>query len=48
MLRNWVVESGVYNIYVGSSSQDIRLKTSVVYDKNSPYTINMTGKVMIG
>ena len=48
MLRDWVVESGVYNIYIASSSQDIRLEGSIVYNENPPYTINMTGEAMIG
>ena len=48
MLRKWVVESGVYDIYIGASSQDIRLKASVMYTENSPYTIKMAGEPMIG
>ena len=48
MLRDWVTESGAYDIYIGASSQDIRLKTSIMYDENSPYTMKMLGEPMIG
>ena len=48
MLRDWVVESGVYDIYICASSQDIRLKAQVLYTENSPYTIKMVGETMIG
>ena len=49
MLKEFVAENGRYDIYIGSSSQDIRLTTSFMYnDEASPYSINCTGEAMIG
>lgn len=49
MLKDFVVENGRYDIYVASSSQDIRLKTTFIQnDNNSPYSINCVGETMIG
>jgi len=48
MLRKWSAENGVYNIFVGSSSQDIRLESSFSYGLNIDYTIESTGESMIG
>jgi len=38
-LHSWVVENGIYDIYAGASSQDIRLTTSVQIDDYMPYTM---------
>ena len=48
MLQKWTAENGVYDIYIGSSSQDIRLKGSFVYCQNNEYTIKAIGESMIG
>ena len=49
MLKDFVTENGRYDIYIGSSSQDIRLTTSFMYnDEGSPYSINCKGETMIG
>lgn len=39
MLHDWVVESGRYDIIIGSSSRDLRLTTSLVYDNPDCYTM---------
>ena len=48
MLQKWTAENGVYDVYIGSSSQDIRLKGSFVYSQNNEYTIQAIGESMIG
>lgn len=47
-LREWVVENGEYDFYIGSSSRDIRLKTSINYQKPMPYSLQSINKDMIG
>ena len=43
------LENGRYDIYIGASSQDIRLETSVIFDdEKAPYSINLVGETMIG
>ncbi len=49
MLREYVTENGIYDIYIGASSRDIRLTASFIYnDEASPYSINCKGETMIG
>lgn len=38
-LHSWVVENGVYDILVGSSSQDIRLEAKIEIDEYMPYSM---------
>ena len=48
MLRRWVTEPGRYNLLIGSSSQDIRVKESFICDVEVPYTMTRISKDMIG
>lgn len=47
-LEKWVAERGKYDVYVASSSQDIRLKGRFDYDCEMPYTMEAIGDAMIG
>ena len=47
-LHKWLVENGKYNILIGSSSRDIRLCASIIYNDNDDYTMKRTGEDMIG
>ena len=49
MLREFVAENGCYDLYIGASSLDIRLKGSfVLNDESTPYSINCVSESMIG
>ena len=48
ILHEWVVETGVYEILVGSSSRDIRLSAKIYVDGKMPYTREQRGQSMIG
>ena len=48
MLHEWIAESGKYDIYVGSSSRDIRLTDSFVYENDDCYTMEKRQEDMIG
>lgn len=39
LLKEWIVEKGDYDIYVGASSQDIRLQSRIYLNGTNDYTI---------
>lgn len=47
-LGKWTTEHGIYNIQIGSSSRDIRLKGDIFYSGEMPYSLQATGEAMIG
>ena len=47
-LHRWVAEDGKYHILVGSSSQDIRLQSTIMHNNSKDYTIRRMGFDMIG
>lgn len=48
MLHEWVAENGAYDIYIGASSRDIRLKTRIIYETDMPYTTRNINEAQIG
>ena len=46
-MHQWVVENGVYDLYLCASSQDIRLKVSIEYNDPSSYSMQVLD-AMIG
>lgn len=48
LLNQWVVEPGVYEIMIASSSQDIRYSTQIQIQNDVPYTINSFAVGMVG
>ena len=47
-LHRYATELGRYNVYIGASSQDIRLETAVLYAVDMPYSLQQQGESMIG
>ncbi len=48
MLHDYVAENGAYDIYIGASSRDIRLKTRIMYELDMPYTMQNINEAQIG
>ena len=48
MLHKWVVENGVYDLYLASSSRDIRAKVSIEYNDPACYSMQKLQEAMIG
>ncbi len=47
-LREWVVENGDFDLYLGSSSRDIRIQERFSYQGKMPYSLQNINKDMIG
>lgn len=48
LLQKWIVENGEYDILVGASSRDIRLCYRIHIDGQMSYTLEQSGRSMIG
>ena len=48
MMHEWVTEEGLYDVFVGSSSQDIRLEERIYLGTPTPYSVNHRNEDMIG
>ena len=48
LLNKWIIEPGEYDLYIATSSQDIKHKVQFVLTTTIPYTINSTATGMIG
>ncbi len=46
--HKWVLENGIYDIYIGASSRDIRLMKSIDVQKDMLYSMQQTRDAMIG
>ena len=47
-LHRYVTEPGVYDVCIGSSSQDIRIAAKVLYDADLPYSMRRISDSMMG
>ena len=48
MLHDWVTEEGVYEVYIGASSRDLRLSERLYLGTPTPYSVNHRNEDMIG
>jgi len=48
VLHKWVAENGEYDIFIGSSSQDIRLSANIDYKGAEPYSLVHMSEAKIG
>ena len=48
VFHKWTFENGVYDIYVGASSRDIRLVKSIKLERDMLYSMQQTRDAMIG
>ena len=47
-LRRRVSEEGIYDVFVGASSRDIRLCDRIALKDETPYSVNHRNEDMIG
>jgi beta-glucosidase len=48
VLKKWITEPGVYDILIGASAADIRLRGEYTYDADSEYTIKYNAEQIMG
>lgn len=48
MLHAWATEEGIYDVFVGSSSRDVRLSDRIYLGTPTPYSVNHRNEDMIG